>query len=278
VTAISEDDLAPASVAALLTALDRATVELTEALARVPASAIADPSLLDGWSRAHVLAHLTNVADALVRMTQDALADRITAMYPGGRAERDAQIDADARQASDALLTRFEESSRALAVAWHEVPPGRWGSAFTETELGTMQFGRLIGLRLTEVEAHHADLGIGFSPRSWSPELTQTCLPLRVASLARFRRRPDADHDIDGSWLLACDDLDRRWRVETHHAEAAIEESHRDAPANARVDAVIRGSATDLTALLLGRQAPSMLAVSGDAALARAFKRASPGP
>ena len=44
-------------------------------------------------------------------------------------------------------------------------------------------------------------------------------------------------------------------------------------------DTVIRGTATDLTALLLGRQDPSMLAVSGDAALARPFKRGrSPGP
>ena len=58
-----------------------------------------------------------------------------------------------------------------------------------------MQFGRLVGLRLTEVETHHADLAIGFGPRDWSPELTQSCLPLRIASLARFRRRPDADHD-----------------------------------------------------------------------------------
>jgi hypothetical protein len=41
---------------------------------------------------------------------------------------------------------------------------------------------------------------------------------------------------------------------------------------------VLRGSALDLTAVLLGRQAPVMLAVSGNAAHASAFKRAFPGP
>ena len=137
-----------------------------------------------------------------------------------------------------------------------------------------MQFGRLVGLRLTEIEVHHADLAIGFGPRDWSSELTQTCLPLRVASLARFRRRPDADRTIDGSWLLVCDDLGRQWRVEAHDSDVEID----DTATNADADTVLRGSATDLTALLLGRQGPSMLAVSGDATLARRSSGPFPGP
>jgi hypothetical protein len=159
---------------------------------------------------------------------------------------------------------------------WHAVPWERWGKPFTETELGTAQFGRLVGLRLTEVEVHHSDLAVGFGPRDWSRELTQTCLPLRLASLARYRRRPDADQTIDGTWALVCDDLDRRWRVRADLADVAIVDFE---PAN-RDDAgvVLRGTATDLTALLLGRQDPAMLAVSGDTARARAFKRAFPGP
>lgn len=268
------EDLAPAAVSELLDALDRATGELAKSLANISASELTDASLLDRWSRAHVVAHLANVAEALVRMTDDALADRTTTMYPGGRADRDAQIEAGAREPRDDLLARFERSTNALASAWHEVPPERWGSTFTETELGTMQFGRLVGLRLTEIETHHADLAIGFGPRDWSTALTQTCLPLRVASLERFRHRPDADLTIDGSWLLVCDDVNKQWRVHTKDANVEIDATGRTTDA----DAVIRGSATDLTALLLGRQDPSMLSVSGDATRARTFKRAFPGP
>ena len=271
-------DLPPETVSQLLTALDRTTDDLSASLARAAGPELTAPSLLDGWSRAHVVAHLTNVADALVRMTHDALADRPTTMYPHGRADRDAQIDAVAALSWDELHTKFVQATATLMHIWHAVPWERWGKPFTETELGTAQFGRLVGLRLTEVEVHHSDLAVGFGPRDWSRELTQTCLPLRLASLERYRRRPDADQTIDGTWLLVCDDLDRRWRVRADHTDVAIVDIEHPSGDDDGADVVLRGTATDLTALLLGRQDPAMLAVSGDTERAAAFKRAFPGP
>src|SRR5436189_4485927 len=118
------------------------------------------PSLLDGWSRAHVIAHLANVAEGLVRMTGDALAHHDTNMYPGGRDQRNADIDAAARVAPKQLLEHFERSAAQLATTGRDVPRDAWGTVFTETELGAMQLGRLVTLRLTEVEVHHADLAV----------------------------------------------------------------------------------------------------------------------
>ena len=126
--------------------------------------------------------------------------------------------------------------------------------------------------------SHHADLAFGFGPREWSPALTRTCLPLRVGSLTRLRRRPDADRTINGSWILECDDLDRRWSVYAQHGEVRIDEIEPSDRDKTNADVVLRGSALDLTAVLLGRQNPAMLAVSGDAARAAAFKQAFPGP
>ena len=270
-------DVPPEVVSVLLTALDRTTDDLSASLARASGPELAGPSLLDGWSRAHVVAHLTNVAEALVRMTHDALAERPTTMYPRGRADRGVQIDAVAALSWDELHTKFVQATAALMHIWRAVPWERWGRPFTETELGTAQLGRLVGLRLTEVEVHHSDLALGFGPRDWSRELTRTCLPLRLASLERYRRRPDADQAISGTWLLVCDDLDRRWRVRADQADVAIVDvaPGRD---DDQADVVLRGHATDLTALLLGRQDPAMLWVSGDTARAAAFKRAFPGP
>jgi maleylpyruvate isomerase len=271
-------DLPAGAVGSLLTALDVATDDLSASLARATGSELAEPSLLDGWSRAHVVAHLANVAAALVRMTHDALADRTTSMYPDGRAGRATEIQSVAAEPWEDLHAWFVQSTGALTSTWHSVPWERWGRPFTDTEFGSMQFGRLVGMRLTEVEVHHADLAIGFGPREWSPALTRTCLPLRVASLARLRRSSDADHTINGSWILQCDDLDRRWSVFAQHGEVRIDEiepSHHDSTTS---DVVLRGTALDLTAVLLGRQDPAMLAVSGDADRAAAFKRAFPGP
>ncbi len=270
-------DVPPEIVSLLLTALDGATDDLSASLARASAPELAGPSLLDGWSRAHVVAHLTNVAQALVRMTHDALADRPTTMYPHGRADRDAQIEAVAAASWEELHTKFVQATATLMNIWRAVPWERWGRPFTETELGTAQFGRVVGLRLTEVEVHHSDLAVGFGPRDWSRELTQTCLPLRLASLERYRRRPEADQTIDGSGSSsattsigagACAPTTPTSRSSTSNR------SSRDDGA----DVVLRGSSTDLTALLLGRQDPAMLAVSGDTERAAAFKRAFPGP
>src|SRR5712672_4179843 len=93
------EDPRPNQVPGLLDALGEATHELSESLARVSAKGFGEPSLLDGWNRAHVIAHLANVADGVMRMTGDALAQHHTSMYPGGRDQRNADIDAAARVA-----------------------------------------------------------------------------------------------------------------------------------------------------------------------------------
>jgi maleylpyruvate isomerase len=266
------EDPRPADVPRLLHAVDEATHELSASLARVSAKGFGEPSLLDSWSRAHVIAHLANVADGLARMTGDARAQRHTSMYPGGREQRNADIDAAARVAPKELVEHFERSAAQLAATWRDLPRDAWGTVFTETELGGMQLGRLVALRLTEVEVHHADLAVAFGPRDWSSEFACDCLPLRIAALPRLRRRADADHDVDGTWLLVCDDLDAQWWVEARGAETEISNE------GTRADAVLRGTAMDLIALLLGRQTPNMLAVAGDTTRAQAFKRAFPGP
>jgi maleylpyruvate isomerase len=256
----------------LLSALDHATDALSASLTRLPADALDGPSLLEGWRRAHVLSHLTNVAEALTRMTGDALAGKPTVMYRGGRAQRDADIETTATTRQPELIDGFRRSSDRLLSTWRRVAANHWTTPVEQPEFGTIQLGRLVALRLTEVEVHHSDLALGFGPRRWSRDFTHTCLPLRVAALARMRRRPDADHAIRGTWLLVCDDLARQWRVEADGDAIDITET------GARADTVFRGTANDLVAFLLGRQDPAMLAVEGDAARARTFKRAFPGP
>ncbi len=194
-------------------------------------------------------------------------------MYPGGREQRNAEIESAARTAPKELLDRFERSAGELAAAWRQLATKKWDTTFTEHELGAMRLGRLVALRLTEVEVHHADLAVAFGPRDWSPEFARGGLPLRIASLRRLRRRTDADRTVAGTWLLVCDDLDTQWWVDAHGSDVEIAVS-----SITRADTVLVGTARDLMALLLGRQSAAMLAVSGDATLARAFKRAFPGP
>ena len=172
------------------------------------------PEPAHGWSRAHVVAHLTNVADALVRMTHDALADRPTTMYPGGHADRDAQIHSVAR--------------RVVGRAPHVVRAGRRPRSCTSGTRCRGNDGGDPSPRPSSAPCSSGAWSACDSPRSRSTTPTsrsgsgRTTGPAssrrRVCRSAsrrstRYRRRPDADQTIDGSWLLVCDDLDRRWRV-----------------------------------------------------------------
>ena len=54
------------------------------------------PSLCEGWSRGHVLSHVARNAQAIGRLAGWAVSGTPAAMYPGGAAGRDADIEAGA--------------------------------------------------------------------------------------------------------------------------------------------------------------------------------------
>lgn len=53
------------------------------------------PSLLPGWSRGHVLAHWALNAEGQTRMLLAAMRGETEAQYPGGEAQREADIEAE---------------------------------------------------------------------------------------------------------------------------------------------------------------------------------------
>uniref|UniRef100_UPI00262ED002 maleylpyruvate isomerase N-terminal domain-containing protein n=1 Tax=Trebonia sp. TaxID=2767075 RepID=UPI00262ED002 len=62
------------------------------------------PSLLPGWSRGHVLAHWARNADGQTRMLLAAQRGEVTAQYPGGDAQREADIEAGASRPARLIL------------------------------------------------------------------------------------------------------------------------------------------------------------------------------
>ncbi|MFF2654458.1 maleylpyruvate isomerase family mycothiol-dependent enzyme [Streptomyces sp. NPDC058045] len=130
-----------------------ATDRLLTAAARLDNADLAGPSRLPGWTRGHVLAHLSRNADALVNV----LAGR--PMYESETA-RDEDIERDApRGAAEQLADlrasalRLEEQA-ALTTDWSRTVELRNG--ITDSASG-VPFRRLI-----EVELHHVDLDAGY--------------------------------------------------------------------------------------------------------------------
>ncbi|NGO68396.1 maleylpyruvate isomerase family mycothiol-dependent enzyme [Streptomyces boncukensis] len=133
--------------------LRTATDRLLSAAGALDPAAVTEPSLLPGWTRGHVLAHVARNADALINVLDG------RPMYAGaevrdGDIERDAprplavQLD-DFRTSAERLDTRF-----AAETAWDRTVELRNGVRDTA---GSVPFRRWI-----EVELHHVDLGIGY--------------------------------------------------------------------------------------------------------------------
>jgi maleylpyruvate isomerase len=171
---------------------------------RLDQSELDGPSELPGWSRLTIVCHLRYGTRELLRMTRDALAGRETAYYPRGRASQRPATLLPSPAEPAAVLDDWSSAARELDDEWSAVTGDRWRTPVVEPadnpDLGTVPLARLALARLTEVEVHGTDLGIGAA--DWSRTLVAVGLPTRLAWLSRRRRnhRP-VDGSIAGSWL-----------------------------------------------------------------------------
>ncbi|WP_170285988.1 maleylpyruvate isomerase family mycothiol-dependent enzyme [Nocardioides rubriscoriae] len=151
--------------------LQVATDRLLRAVDALDDAAYAGPSLLPGWSRAHVVAHLALNAEALAGVLHGVIEGRPVAMYPGAEA-RDHDIDVLAAATPGALRFRLHAATAAFADAVTTVPEDRLGTVVERTPGSDRTFpaGAVGSMRLHEVEIHHADLAIGYTAADWSPD------------------------------------------------------------------------------------------------------------
>ncbi|MFH8796321.1 maleylpyruvate isomerase family mycothiol-dependent enzyme [Streptomyces sp. NPDC017941] len=131
-----------------------ATERLLAAATALDDVSAAEPSLLPGWTRGHVLAHVARNADALVNV----LAGR--PMYPSGAA-RDADIERDAPRPIAAHLVDLRESAARLEA--QAALPADWSRTVTMRNGITDSAARVPFRRWVEVELHHVDLGVGYA-------------------------------------------------------------------------------------------------------------------
>lgn len=157
----SSPENAPARATRGLTAVRAATERLADVVRNLNDTVFPVPSLLPGWTRAHVVAHLARNADALVNLLVWARTGIEHPMY-ASRADRDADIEEGARRLPQVLredlsaaCARFEEAARRLAdVDWRVHVAHRTGRTFPAVEIPAM--------RLFEIWLHLVDLQIGF--------------------------------------------------------------------------------------------------------------------
>ncbi|WP_228452695.1 maleylpyruvate isomerase family mycothiol-dependent enzyme [Streptomyces alkaliterrae] len=136
--------------------LREATDRLLAAVGKLDDKAVAEPSLLPGWTRGHLLTHLSRNADALVNVLQG------RPMYASGEA-READINAGASRGAAEQLADLRAGADRLESVMDALTTEQWG-ATVELRNGVTDSASAIPFRrLVEVELHHVDLGVGYS-------------------------------------------------------------------------------------------------------------------
>lgn len=146
--------------------IDQATQRLLDAARVIAEPDLRSPSLLPGWSRAHVIAHLASGADAMRSLLGGVRAGRDRAAYASAAA-RDAAIESGAARTTAELMTWLADSAVAFRTVTRRLPGDRWQVPVQILDSAPFRAGELLVKRLVEVELHHCDLGIGYGPAQW---------------------------------------------------------------------------------------------------------------
>lgn len=177
-------------VVRVVTRVEAATERFVQTVAKLSAEDLAGPSLLPGWTRGHVVAHVARNANALVNLLRTAAGGEPTPMYPSVEA-RNADIEDGARRAPGVLLAEVADSARAWAEAVRAVPSDRWDLDVKWIGARVRPVRTVPPARLREVEFHHVDLDAGYTPAHWDPDHVAFELAEAAASLSGREGVPD---------------------------------------------------------------------------------------
>ena len=191
-----------------LPALDEtilATTRYLDALTVLDDESVRRPSVLPGWTRAHVITHLCRNADAIAHALRGARSG-VDAWLYASQESRDAEVETGAGRSALELREDAEASSDRLVEAARRLDASRFDVTVSRLP-GDAGFPahQLVGMRRTEVEVHHADLDAGYSPADWPPDFSTGLIERRQRELAA---RPGGGP----SMVLSSTDVEGLWR------------------------------------------------------------------
>ncbi|MEQ3554462.1 maleylpyruvate isomerase family mycothiol-dependent enzyme [Pseudonocardia nematodicida] len=204
-------------------------------LSRMGDEAFGAPSLLPGWTRAHVLTHVARNADAMINLLNWARTGVETPAYPD-RETRDADIEAGAARSPEEIRADVVDSSDRLAAMVATLPQRAWAAEVRVPQGFTVPAVAVPWSRAREVWIHAVDLDVGAS-------FSDLPIPMRrvlVADVATsLGERPGCPH------------------VVLEETRTGATREFGPGPAVDRTEpadfGVVRGRAGDLIAWLLGR-------------------------
>jgi len=189
--------------AAVVAALADATNRLVRTVDAMPDEQYAEPSLLPDWTRAHVVAHLALNAEGLGGAVLGISSGEPRPMYASNEA-RDADIETVAALSPTQLRARLLAGSGLFADAVAHLTDEGWTQDIERVPGGMhLTVASIPARRRTEVEIHHADLGLAYSSDDWPGDFCAALIPVMAARL----------QDRDEGFTVVATDLNRSWDV-----------------------------------------------------------------
>ncbi|GII79300.1 maleylpyruvate isomerase [Sphaerisporangium rufum] len=159
-----------------MTCLDELRTELAAATGRFLATTaalsdddLAAPSLLPGWTRGHVLAHVAGNADSHVNLLTWARTGVYTPQYPTPDSREAGIREGAARPAARQHAGNAAAAAR-LAAAVEGMPAAAWQARVRGMRPPDHPAWYVLVRRIRELEVHHVDLDAGYTWLDW-PEV-----------------------------------------------------------------------------------------------------------
>lgn len=136
------------------------TASFRRALDRLTDTQLDEPSLLPGWTRRHVVAHVGYNARAIARLVEWAATGVENPMYPSPQARAE-EIELGATLGPEALRNLSEHAAIDLDVRWRDLPADRWEARVVTAQGRDVPVSETLWMRSREVWLHAVDLAGG---------------------------------------------------------------------------------------------------------------------
>lgn len=161
----------------------RGTAQYSGQLSLIDNADFGADSLLPGWDRSTLIAHVAYNAAALVNLVDWATTGVETPMYPSPSA-RNEQIAYGATLIPDALRNLHDHTVVRLDVAWRDAPEEAWGQQVKTAQGRDVPMSETLWMRTREVWIHAVDLGLFANFGDIPPVVLSTLVPEIVGKWA----------------------------------------------------------------------------------------------
>jgi maleylpyruvate isomerase len=149
-----------------------------------------EPSLLAGWTRRHVAAHVGLNARALTRLTEWAATGIETPMYDSPT-QRTEEIEFASTLPPQALRNLSDHAAIHLNVEWRDLPEQAWSNEIRTAQGRIVPVSETVWMRTREVWIHAVDLGNGGTFAHFPAEVIDGLLTDIVAAWDKRRATED---------------------------------------------------------------------------------------